>query len=160
MLLSLILESNLIVDHETKSCMLRESPFKCFECLYFLKIWWAKKTAALKICDSGVYIFIFVDFSEKSSVSWKPKDLKIISKFTALFHREQLYRAKDQFPKKLVCVLLLCSSATRWMFLCFSEYYFVCPCTLWHPSIVTPISAPWSDPPIMCTRDMWRSQEK
>jgi len=89
-------------DHETKSCMLRESPFKCFECLYFLKIWWAKKTAALKICDSGVYIFIFVDFSEKSSVSWKPKDLNMISKFTALFHWEQFYtEPKTSFPKSL-----------------------------------------------------------
>lgn len=125
----------------------------------FLKFGEPKNSCTKNLWFWGLYIY-FVDFSEKSSVSWKPKDLKIISKFTALFHREQLYRAKDQFPKKLVCVLLLCSSATRWMFLCFSEYYFVCPCTLWHPSIVTPISAPWSDPPIMCTRDMWRSQEK
>ena len=66
----------------------------------------SQKTAALKICDFGVYIFIFVDFREKSSVSWKPKDLKINSKLMALFHWEQLYRAKDQFPKKLVLCLV------------------------------------------------------
>jgi len=91
----------------------------------------SQKTAALKICDSGVYIFIFVDFSKKSSVSWKPKDLKIISKFTALFHREQLNRAKTSFPKKLVCVLPSRAAQQGPCFV-FSEYYFVL-CTPWHP---------------------------
>lgn len=102
----------------------------------------SQKTAALKICDFGVYIFIFVDFSEKSSVSWKPKDLKINSKLMALFHREQLYRAKDQFPKKLVLCLvnIILSSAPRG-----TQYSHSDLCTLVSPPscVLVTCDAPW-----------------
>ena len=131
MLLSLILESNLIVDHETKSCMLRESPFKCFECLYFLKIWWAKKTAALKICDSGVYIFIFVDFIQNHLCPGSPKIWKSFLNSWHCSTENSYTEPKTSFPKKLVCVLPSRAAQQGPCFV-FSEYYFVL-CTPWHP---------------------------
>ena len=149
MLLSLILESNLIVLITRLNLVCWEKALlNVLSAFIFLKFGEPKKQLHWKSVILG-FIYLFLLILVKNHLC--PGSPKIWTWFLNSRHcsTENSFIQSQRPVSQKACLrsALTGSSATRWMFLCFSEYYYnFVLCTYVAPSIVTMISAPWSDP--------------